>query len=105
MLTSYFQTARKSAAIELVGFDEKLDRREELLAQIALLQQEQNQIEQEVKLFMKDNESASSKKFKVLWSNVEKTGLDTKRIKLEKPEIYQDYAKVSVSRRFQIKTA
>ena len=54
---------------------------------------------------MKDNESASSKKFKVLWSNVEKTGLDTKRIKLEKPEIYQDYAKVSVSRRFQIKTA
>lgn len=105
VLHQYFKTARKSAAIELVGFDEKLDRREELLAQIALLQQEQNQIEQEVKLFMKDNESASSKKFKVLWSNVEKTGLDTKRIKLEKPEIYQDYAKVSVSRRFQIKTA
>ena len=105
VLHQYFQTARKSAAIELVGFDEKLDRREELLAQIALLQQEQNQIEQEIKLFMKDNESASSKKFKVLWSNVERTGLDTKRIKLEKPEIYQDYAKVSVSRRFQIKTA
>ena len=54
---------------------------------------------------MQDNETASSSRFKVLWSSVEKTSLDTKRMKLEKPEIYQEYAKVSVSRRFQIKSA
>ena len=105
MLRQYFHTARKSVEIELVGFDEKLDRRAALLEQIAPLQQELNQIEQEVKLYMKDNETASSSRFKVMWSSVEKTSLDTKRIKLEKPEIYQEYAKVSVSRRFQIKSA
>lgn len=105
VLRQYFHTARKSVEIELVGFDEKLDRRAALLEQIAPLQQELNQIEQEVKLYMKDNETASSSRFKVMWSSVEKTSLDTKRIKLEKPEIYQEYAKVSVSRRFQIKSA
>lgn len=105
VLRQYFHTARKSAEIELVGFDEKLDRRAALLEQIAPLQQELNQIEQEVKLYMQENETASSSRFKVLWSSVEKTSLDTKRIKLEKPEIYQEYAKVSVSRRFQIKSA
>lgn len=105
VLKQYFHTARKSSEIELVGFDEKLDRRAALLEQIAPLQQELSQIEQEIKMYMKDNETASSRKFRVLWSNVEKTGLDTKRIKLEKPEIYQEYAKVSVSRRFQIKSA
>ena len=105
VLKQYFHTARKSSEIELVGFDEKLDRRAALLEQIAPLQQELSQIEQEIKMYMKDNETASSRKFRVLWSNVEKTGLDAKRIKLEKPEIYQEYAKVSVSRRFQIKSA
>ena len=105
VLKQYFHTARKSSEIELVGFDERLDRRAALLEQIAPLQQELSQIEQEIKMYMKDNETASSRKFRVLWSNVEKTGLDTKRIKLEKPEIYQEYAKVSVSRRFQIKSA
>ncbi len=105
VLRQYFHTARKFVEIELVGFDEKLDRRAALLEQIAPLQQELNQIEQEVKLYMKDNETASSSRFKVMWSSVEKTSLDTKRIKLEKPEIYQEYAKVSVSRRFQIKSA
>lgn len=105
VLKQYFKTARKSTEIKLIGFDEKLERREELVGQIALLQQEQNRIEQEIKLYMKDSETASSGNFKVQWSNVEKTSLDTKRIKIEKPEIYRDYAKVSVTRRFQVKSA
>ena len=105
ILQEYFHTAKKDASIELVGFDEKLSRREQILLQITELQQEQNKIEQEVKLYMKDNETAISDGYKVSWSNVETTRLDTKRIKQEKPEIYQDYAKISTSRRFQIKAA
>lgn len=54
---------------------------------------------------MQDNEFAASDSFKVSWSSVETTRLDTKRIKEEQPEIYRDYAKQSVSRRFQIKAA
>ena len=88
-----------------MGFDERLDRREQILSQIAELEKEQKQIEQEVKLYMKDNESAFSDNYRISWSSIETTRLDTKRIKEEKPELYQDYAKVSSSRRFQIKAA
>ena len=105
VLEQYFHTAKKASAIELVGFDEKLRRREEILGFIAELQEEQKQIEQEVKLFMQDNELASSEAFRVTWKNIDSTKLDTKRIKEERPELYADYGKVSHSRRFEVKAA
>lgn len=105
VLNRYYQRAEKFATIDLIGFDEKLERREEILATIENLKKEQNQIEQEVKCYMKDYESAASGNFRVSWGNVSTTRLDAKRIKEEKPEIYRDYATVSVSRRFQIKAA
>lgn len=105
VLEQYFHTAKKESAIELVGFDGKLARREEILAGIEELQLEQKQIEQEIKLFMRDNEFASNGRYRVSWSNVDTTRLDAKRIRQERPEIYQDYAKVTSTRRFQIKAA
>jgi len=105
VLQQYFHTARKESAIKLVGFDEKLRRREEILGFISELQAEQKQIEQEVKLFMQDNELASSEHFRVSWKNIDSTKLDAKRIKEEKPELYADYGKVSHSRRFEVKVA
>lgn len=105
VLEQYFHTAEKASTIELTGFDEKLDRREEILSQIAALEQEQNRIEQEVKLYMKEKERAVSGRYRVTWSNVESTRLDIKRIRQEQPELYQDYAKVSSSRRFLVRAA
>lgn len=105
VLEQYFHTAKKASTIELVGFDDKLARREQLLADIEELQSEQKQIEEEIKLFMQDNELAANENYRVSWSNVETTRLDTKRIKQEQPEIYENYARVTSSRRFQIKAA
>lgn len=70
-----------------------------------MLEREQKQIEQEVKLYMQENEFAVSGKYRVSWSNIENTRLDVKRIRQEAPEIYQNYATISTSRRFQIKAA
>ena len=105
VLEKYFHLARKGSTIPLVGFDDKLDRRMELLGQIAALEQEQKQIEQEVKLFMQDNEIAASDCYRVSWANVNTARLDTRRLKAEKPEIYRDFAKVTSSRRLTIKAA
>lgn len=105
VLQKYFKTAKKASAIRLVGFDEKLKRRADILSSIEELATEQKQIEQEIKLFMKENELAENDSYKVTWSNVDTTRLDTKRIKEEKPDIYNTYAKTSSSRRFQIKAA
>lgn len=80
-------------------------RREEILGFISELQEEQKKIEQEVKLFMQDNEYADSERFRVSWKNVDSTKLDSKRIKEEMPEVYADYGKVSHCRKFVVKAA
>ncbi len=105
ILNEYFHSARKGSSIKLDGFDDKLKRRAEIMEQIEQLKQEQGMIEQEVKLYMKDNEYASSGNYRISWSSVQSTRLDTKRMKEEQPEIYRDYAVQSVSRRFQVRAA
>ncbi len=105
VIAQYFHTAKKANPVELVGFDEKLNRREEILSDIARLQEEQKQIEQEVKLFMGENQYAASGRYRVSWGNIDSVRLDTQRIKTEKPEIYADYAKPSHYRRFEVKAA
>jgi len=105
VIEAYFHTAKKAAAIELAGFDGKLERRREILMQIVELETERKQIEQEVKLAMGEHELARSGSYRVSWGNVDTTRLDAKRIKEEKPEIYAAYAAVSHSRRFEVKAA
>ena len=105
ILNEYFHSARKGSSIKLDGFDDKLKRRAEIMEQIEQLKQEQGMIEQEVKLYMKDNEYASSGNYRISWSSVQSTRLDTKRMKEEQPDIYRDYAVQTVSRRFQVKAA
>lgn len=104
-LNRYFCMVETGSSIELVGFDEKLDRRMDILAQIEKLQCEQSRIEQEIKMFMKENEKAFSERYRISWSNVKSFRLDTKLFKQENPQLYKDYAKESVSRKFQVKAA
>ncbi len=105
IISEYFKKAKKSSSIELIGFDDKLNRREDILRQISKLQEEQKQIEQEIKLYMRDNEYAYSNDFNISWCSVNSVRLDTKRIKAEQPGIYSKYAKVSHFRRFEVKEA
>lgn len=105
VLEQYFHTARKGEAVRLVGFDEKLRRREEILGYISELQEEQKQIEQEVKLFMGENQYAASDRYRVSWGNVDSVRLDSQRIRAERPDIYEDYGKPSHYRRFEVKAA
>ena len=105
ILDKYFQKAKKDSAVELRGFDEKLKRREEVLMLKDKLEKEQKQIEQEIKMFMQESEIAYSDNYKVSWSNVNTSKIDTKRMKEEEPELYQKFLKVSSYRRFRIKAA
>lgn len=105
VIEAYFPSAKKKESIALVGFDEKLKRREEILGFISELQEEQKQIEQEVKMFMQEHELAGSDCYQVSWKNIDSTKLDTKRIKTEQPQIYEEYGKVSHYRRFEVKAA
>lgn len=105
VLEQYFGTARKGEEMPLIGFDKKLERRAQINDLIETLEQEKKQIEQEVKLYMKDCERAASEHYRVTWSNVETARLDTKGIKAQYPEVYRDFLHSTVSRRFVVKAA
>lgn len=105
MLSRYYDKARTESSIPLVGFDEKLERREQLIEMMDRLEREKKTIEQEVKCFMGDNERAFSDKYSVSWKNVESMRLDTKRVKKEHPELYQDFSAATVTRKFTVHAA
>ena len=88
-----------------MGFDEKLGRREEIVASIKELETGQKRIEQEVKMYMQGHEAAASGQYKVSWSSVKSMRLDEKRIRKERPEIFKDYAKETSYRRFSVRAA
>ena len=91
--------------ISLTGFDEKLYRREELVRLIDKLGLEKTQIEQELKIYLGNAEIAENNHFQVSWKPVETNRIDTKLLKMERPDIYEQYQKSSTSRRFTIKAA
>ena len=98
---------RKSNArsILLRGFDEKLLRRQELTEGIERMETEKRRIEQELKLYLGEAETAENERYRVSWKNVESTRVDAKRLKEEKPEIYQQYSSLSQYRRLTVKAA
>lgn len=91
--------------IPLTGFNEKLERRQELSELIGRMDMEKKKIEQELKLYLGENERGENEQFMVSWKSVQSNRLDEKRLKEEEPEIYEKYKKSVSSRRFTVKAA
>ena len=105
VLEEYFCQRGKAETIELVGFDQKLERRQEIEETMKLLETEMRQIDQEIKVFMDGHEMADSGRYRVTWREVISSRLDTKRLKEEKPDIYREFLQESKSSRFTVKVA
>lgn len=99
------QGAGKS--IELNGFDEKLQRREEIRKLIDKMETEQKKIDQELKLYLGEHDANKgiSSRYSVSWTPVTSMRVNTELLKQEKPDIYKKYCKESSYRRLSIRTA
>lgn len=95
----------QGATILLSGFDERLRRRQELLTVMEHMETEKRQIDQELKLYLGNAETAENEHYRVSWKNVSRGSLDEKRLKEEQPEIYEKYRRITTSRRFTVKAA
>lgn len=104
IINKYFKSAR-SESILLPEFQEKIKRREELSDLIDKMDKEKKTIEQEIKLAMEEAETALCENYQIDWKNIFTSKLDVERIKMERPDIYQNYCKQIQSRRFTIKAA
>ncbi len=91
--------------IPLTGFDEKLKRRAELMEVMERMDTEKKQIEQELKLYLGEAEVAENSDYRVSWKSFSSNRLDEKRLKEERPEIYEEFKKQTTSRRFMVKAA
>ncbi len=95
----------QGTTILLSGFDERLRRRQELLTVMEHMETEKRQIDQELKIYLGNAETAENEHYRVSWKNVSRSSLDEKRLKKEEPEIYEKYRRITTSRRFTVKAA
>lgn len=95
----------KSITIPLTGFDERLERRQEILSLLERIETEKRQIDQELKLYLGDAEIAENEHYRISWKNFSRSSIDEKRLKAEQPEIYEKYRRETTSRRFTVKAA
>ena len=63
------------------------------------------QIEQELKLYLGEAERAENGRYRVSWKSVSSQRIDEKRLREERPEVYEEYQKTSRYRRLLIKAA
>ena len=97
----YFK-ADKEKVVQLHGYNGILNRREELVELIEKLETEKTTIDQKIKLEMQDASKALAEEYQVTWSSYSSSRLDSKRLKAEKPEIYEAYVNKSSTRRFTV---
>ena len=105
ILDKYFSKRNDKEAIKLIGFDKDLRRREELNSLIDKLETERNEIDQRIKVYMEGTEQAQTDDYRVSWIFTETQRLDTKRLKMEEPELYNRYTKMTTGRRFTVMRA
>lgn len=74
-------------------------------AQIKELTQYQTEIENKLKNYMYENEADEllSDEFKVTWKETKRTSIDTKVLKKEMPDVYEQYSKETTYKRFTVK--
>lgn len=103
IISEKYSSSVSDKCIELLGFDEKLERRKEIGVLVKKLEIEKKQIEQEIKVYMDDAEKAESNLFSISWKSVATNKIDSGRLKEERPDVYKEYLKTSTSRRFVVK--
>lgn len=105
MIAKLYFKADNQKTIQLQGYNELLERREEIEGLIKKMETEKSTIDQKIKMELGDASYGLTANYKVSWSNFEQNRLDSKRLKEERPDIYNEYCKTSNGRRFIVSHA
>ncbi len=88
-------TASKAEVVELPDFEKQIKRYDEITGLMDTLKREKDQIKQEIMLEMEDCDTAYVADRKITWKSQKgHTTIDSKRLKAEMPEVYEQYSKV-----------
>ena len=67
-----------------------------------LLEKEKQGLSNRIKAAMEEHETGEVDGMVVQWKRIEKESLDSKKLKLEKPEVFSKYRSVSAYRRLSV---
>src|SRR5690606_41309806 len=76
---------------------------ENVKAELKLLEERKSELENKLKHLLGEHEEGRIGDTVVTWKNVESKRIDTNRLRQEKPEIYEQYLKVSSYRKFDVR--
>lgn len=65
---------KKNSVIPLLGMDSELSRRSDITKLISKLETEKKEIDQQIKVYMKENEAAENDRYRITWKYSEATG-------------------------------
>lgn len=104
LVKKYFET-RKDQEIQLFNVSEDLRRREQIKELVEKLEKEKKVIDQKIQLQLgnQDASYAIADEFQIAWTTTVTQRIDTKKFKEEQPDMYQQYTKETISKRFTVK--
>lgn len=85
------------------GIYEKIEKYNSIVDDINKLEKEKKIIEHIIQSEMREYETAFCKDKKITWKKVIKNSIDTKKLKIDYPEIIKNYTKTSTCRTFRMK--
>lgn len=103
-LLSHFDGKGEELPVPAIIMEQEanLSRYEALKEQSDALNKEIETIKQELMLVMGDRDTAEAQKYRVTFKQQTRTSIDSKRLKAERPEIYDEYAQATESRVLRI---
>ncbi|MFB4347751.1 YqaJ viral recombinase family protein [Bacillus sp. BR_7] len=80
-----------------------IEARDQVDREIKVLQEQKAEYENKIKAKLGTNEVGGTEKYKVYWKSYKTNRFDSKLFKAEHPDLYEQYAKESISRKFTVK--
>jgi len=102
ILSQLYQRAEPETTADLTLLRKYLLQRSDAASQIATLQETVSECDNRIKQFLGETETGTCDGYRVTWKNGTRTGIDTKKLKADRPEIYQEYIKTTTFRTFKV---
>lgn len=104
LLKKMHPVADKGTETELpLEADELLEQLDAAKEEAKAASERVSEIENRLKAMLGDHEAGLARHYQVTWKNVTSRRIDSKALKAEHPDIYEKFAKQSISRRFSVK--
>lgn len=82
--------------------EELIETLDSVNAQMSEIKEQKQECENRLKAMLQDYEKGYAGERIVTWKSFARNSLDSKRLKAERPEIYEQYAKQTITRRFSV---